>query len=138
MQSWSCPCSPLAASAQLHTVAASNNRDHVPQTLYYCLFTPRIYGCYSSRTSSSWWIAHSTQRQPEGCNNIPSFLPGLDRTGSGLKSILAGSGLDRTAIFLKIGGSDLDRTEKIFCFYVIIMSITKILVVIRFYRFVKW
>jgi len=25
-----------------------------------------------------------------------------------------GSGLDRTAIFLKIGGSGLDRTEKIF------------------------
>jgi len=32
----------------------------------------------------------------------------LDRTGSGLKPILAGSGLDRTAIFLKIGGSGLD------------------------------
>jgi len=28
---------------------------------------------------------------------------GLDRTGSGLNQILAGSGLDRTAIFLKIG-----------------------------------
>jgi len=40
--------------------------------------------------------------------------PGLDRTGSGLNPILAGSGLDRTAIFLKIGGSGLDRTEKIF------------------------
>jgi len=39
---------------------------------------------------------------------------GLDRTGSGLKRILARSGLDRTAIFLKIGGSELDRTEKIF------------------------
>ena len=39
---------------------------------------------------------------------------GLDRTGSGLKAILAGSGLDRTAIFLKIGESGLDRTEKIF------------------------
>jgi len=34
--------------------------------------------------------------------------PGLDRTGSGLKLILAGSGLDRTAIFLKIGGSRSD------------------------------
>ena len=33
--------------------------------------------------------------------------------GSGLKPILAGSGLVRTAIFLKIGGSGLDRTEKI-------------------------
>jgi len=44
---------------------------------------------------------------------------GLDRTGSGLKPILGGSGLDRTAIFLKIGGPGLDRTEKIFCFDVI-------------------
>jgi len=39
---------------------------------------------------------------------------GLDRTGSGLKPILAGSGLDWTAIFLKTGGAGLDRTEKIF------------------------
>jgi len=39
---------------------------------------------------------------------------GLDRIGSGLKPILAGSGLDRTAIFFKIGGSGLDGTEKIF------------------------
>jgi len=38
--------------------------------LYHCLFTPRIYGCCSSRTSRSWWIAHSTQCQPRGCNNI--------------------------------------------------------------------
>jgi len=37
-----------------------------------------------------------------------------DRTGSGLRSILAEPGLDRTAIFLKIGGSGLDRTEKNF------------------------
>jgi len=34
--------------------------------------------------------------------------------GSGLKPILAGSGLDRTAIFLKIGRSGLDRTKNIF------------------------
>jgi len=37
-----------------------------------------------------------------------------DRTGSGLNPILAESGLDRTAIFLKIGGSRLDRTKKCF------------------------
>jgi len=37
-----------------------------------------------------------------------------DEHGSGLKSILAASGLGRTAILLKIGGSGLDRTEKIF------------------------
>jgi len=39
---------------------------------------------------------------------------GLDRTGSGPKPILAGSGLDRTTIFFTIGGSGLDRTEKMF------------------------
>ena len=37
-----------------------------------------------------------------------------DEYGSGLKPILAGPGLDRTAIFLKIGVSGLDRTEKNF------------------------
>jgi len=50
--------------AKLHTVAAtSNDGVHMPWSLYYCLFTPRIYGCCSSLTSRSWWIAHSTQRQ---------------------------------------------------------------------------
>ena len=39
---------------------------------------------------------------------------GLDRTGSGLKPIFGGSGLDRPAIFFKIGGSGLDWTQKIF------------------------
>ena len=39
---------------------------------------------------------------------------GLDRTGSGLKPILTGSGLDQTAMFFKIDGLGLDRTEKIF------------------------
>ena len=43
-----------------------------------------------------------------------SLLSSRDEHGSGLQSILAGSGLDRTAIFLKIGGSGLDRTEKMF------------------------
>jgi len=77
---------------KLHTVTASNNRDHkitlaVTISKYHQLFTsftsiirdrsPRplhiacschIYWCYSSRTSRLWWIAHSTQRQPRGCN----------------------------------------------------------------------
>ena len=51
-------------------MAASNNRDHAPQLLYYCLFSPRIHACCSSRTSHSWWIAHSMQHQRRGCNNI--------------------------------------------------------------------
>ena len=54
--------------AKLRTVAASN-RDYEPQLLYYCLFTPLIYGCWSSRTFRSWWIAHSTQCQRRGCNS---------------------------------------------------------------------
>jgi len=49
------------------------------------------------------------------CVKVPEMsTTELDRTGSGLKLILAGSGLDRTAIYLKIDGSGLDRTEKIF------------------------
>jgi len=57
--------------------------------------------------------------EKKNSNGIPGrdeHGSGLDRTGSGLKPILARSGLDRTAIFLKIGGSGLDRTEKIFVF----------------------
>jgi len=58
--------------------------------------------------------------------------------GSGLKPILSGSGLDRAAIFLKIGGSGLDLTEKTFCFNVIILNTSKRLAVIQFHRFAKW
>ena len=36
---------PSNKRAKLHTVAASNNRDHTPRSLYYCLFASRIYGC---------------------------------------------------------------------------------------------
>jgi len=52
-----------------------------------------------------------------------------DEHASGLKPILVGSGLDRTAIFLKIDGSGLDRTEKICCFDVIILTTSKMLAV---------
>jgi len=55
--------SPSGMCAKLHTVAENNNRDHMPRSLYYCLFAPHIYGCYSSGTSRSWLIAHSTQHQ---------------------------------------------------------------------------
>ena len=43
---------------------------------------------------------------------------GLDRTGSGLRPFFAGAELDRNAIFLNIGGTGLDRTEK---FFVVLM-----------------
>ena len=36
--------SPSVMCAKLRTVAASNNRDHAPQSLYYCLFAPHISG----------------------------------------------------------------------------------------------
>jgi len=65
---------PKCKCAKLHTMAAaSNNKDHMPLSLYYHLFVPHIYGCYSSRTSRSWWITHSTQCQPRGCNNMQQF-----------------------------------------------------------------
>jgi len=34
---------PSGLCAKLRTVAASNNRDHVLQSLYYCSFAPRVY-----------------------------------------------------------------------------------------------
>ena len=62
--------SPSGKWAKLHTVAANKNIKHPARSLYYRLFAPHIYGCYSSRTSRSWQIAYSTQRQARGCNNI--------------------------------------------------------------------
>ena len=35
---------PSSKCAKLRTVAASNSRDHAPQSLYYCLFAPRLCG----------------------------------------------------------------------------------------------
>jgi len=35
--------SPSGMCAKLRTVVASNNTDHAPQSLYYCLFPPHIY-----------------------------------------------------------------------------------------------
>jgi len=52
--------SPSSKCAKLHTVAASSNRDHAAQSLYYCLFAPHIYAYCSSRISRSWWIALAT------------------------------------------------------------------------------
>ena len=51
--------------AKLHTVAARNNRYHTAKSLYYCLFVPHVYGCYSSHISRPWWNAHSTSRYPQ-------------------------------------------------------------------------
>ena len=36
--------SPSGMCAELRTVATSNNRDHMPWSLYYCLFAPHICG----------------------------------------------------------------------------------------------
>jgi len=52
--------------------AVSNNRDHVPQSFYYCFLVPCICGvvlCAHPIRGES-----HIQRQRRGCNNIPSFL----------------------------------------------------------------
>jgi len=46
--------------ANLHALAATNNRDHTQCSLCQCVFATHIHGCFSSCTSCSWWIAHST------------------------------------------------------------------------------
>jgi len=61
---------PSGMCAKLRTVAASNNRVHMPWSLYYCLFAPHtVYAwCCSSGTSRSWWITHLMQHHRRGCN----------------------------------------------------------------------
>jgi len=62
--------SPSGMFSKLRTVAASNNRDHAPQSLCYCSFVrPTYMWCCSSRTSHSWLITHSSQRQRRGCKS---------------------------------------------------------------------
>ena len=63
-----CDWKAQAASAQSFTLWQQATIE-IMQSLYYCLFVPD-WCCCSSRTSCSWWITHSTQRQRRGCNNI--------------------------------------------------------------------
>ena len=53
--------------AKLHTVAASNNRDHMPWSLYCCLFVPLICGCCFLHTFRLWRTAHSAQVATKLC-----------------------------------------------------------------------
>ena len=60
---------PRGKRAKLRIVAASNDSDH---SIAAC--SRHVHNrCYSSLTSRSWWIAHSTPRRPRVCN-IPSFF----------------------------------------------------------------
>ena len=68
------PASLSGMCAKLHTVAASNNRDHASRSFYCCLYMSLIYGFCSARTFHLWWNVHSAQCQRRGCNNIPPFL----------------------------------------------------------------
>ena len=65
---------PHGMCTKLRTVAASNNRDHVPRSLYYCLFTPHTYDVVLCTHSVQGELCISVQRQQSGCNNIPFFL----------------------------------------------------------------
>ena len=60
---------------------------------------------------------------------------GLDRTGSGLTPISAGT---RLQFFWKLADRTGSDWENFWCFCAIILNISKILVVIWFYRFAKW
>jgi len=51
----------------------NHQRFHATITLLLLVRATYIW-CCSSRIFHSWWTAHSAQRQPGGCNNIPSFF----------------------------------------------------------------
>jgi len=55
--------------AKLRTVVASNNRDHMLRSLYYCLFMPRIYSVFLRAHSVRGEPRISMQCQQSGCNN---------------------------------------------------------------------
>ena len=62
--------SPNCKCSKLHTVAATKQQWKSPDEITLLLFVhPYIYGYCSSRTSRSWWIAHSPQRQRRVCNS---------------------------------------------------------------------
>ena len=92
-----------------------------------------------SRSGVRVWKSDSGNLQFEQHSSRDELGSGLDWTGSGLKPILAGTGLDRIAICFENWrirtGSDW---ENFCCICVIILKISKILIVIRFYRFAKW
>ena len=94
---------PSGICAKLRTVAASNNKVHMPWSLsayasrYVQSFTssvsPKItrhdhsiiacsrhiyLWCCSSRTSRSWWITQSTQHHRRGCNSSNASFEWLD------------------------------------------------------------
>jgi len=59
--------------AKLRTVAASNDRDHAPQSLLLLLaHATHVYFC-SSPTSRSWWITQSTHHHRRGCNTTKTI-----------------------------------------------------------------
>jgi len=56
-----------------HSVSKQQQRSPYAITLLLFVRATCIYGCCSSRTSRSWWITYSMQRQRRGCNNMPSL-----------------------------------------------------------------
>jgi len=95
----------------------ANMRDYMPQSLYYCLFTPHIYGCCSSHISRSWRITHSMQRQRRGCKNITVNMVKWAVTSAVVQEV----GLIHTLVYVCIGFFDCaQNTFRCICprFYV--------------------
>jgi len=68
--------SPSGKCAKLHTLAASNNRDHLTRSLYYCLFAPHNLtfnampaGRCNNISSFSQWTALIARSFCEGCTS---------------------------------------------------------------------
>jgi len=65
--------SPSCMCAKLRTVAASNNRVHMPWSLYYCLFTP--HRCIVVLRAHPVMVNHTFKAMPmERLLQHPSFL----------------------------------------------------------------
>jgi len=95
---------PSGICAKLRTVAARNNRVHMPWSVSayashqvqaeitrhdhsFIACSRNIYvWCCSSHTSRSWWITQSTQHHRRGCNTTWFMLPILPTKGHNEKT----------------------------------------------------
>jgi len=66
---------------KLRTVAASNNRDHTPRSLYYCLFAPRICGVVLR--------ANSVRGEPHIQRNVSGVVATTETSYSYVHIVLA-------------------------------------------------
>ena len=92
---------------KLRTVAASNNRDHTPRSLYYCLFAPRICGVVLR--------ANSVRGEPHIQRNVSGVVATTETSYSYVHIVLA----------LRLPGVTVGYYLSNFAFYVQCLTVVR-------------